>query len=158
MEFQAHCYSGCPFDLSKMPFSIAWQNALIKNALLKKGILKKDILSKDIGGHFWEGKRAFPPNRQKPNNDDYFSSMLICLPIYYFYYCTLLQGLLEASAFPALNPLVSKWVATGGWAEEGKLHGVNLLGTDPPTHNSNPPLKNPHFELSFRLNPSYDLR
>ena len=57
----------CPFALSKMPFYIPWQNALIKNALLKKGILNKGILSRDIGGHFWKGKRAFPPNRQKPN-------------------------------------------------------------------------------------------
>ena len=57
----------CTFALSKMPFYIPWQNALIKNALLKKGISNKGILSRDIGGHFWKGKRAFPPNRQKPS-------------------------------------------------------------------------------------------
>ena len=50
-----------------MPSYIPWQNALIQNALLKKGILNKGILSRDIGGHFWKGKRAFPPNRQKPS-------------------------------------------------------------------------------------------
>ena len=49
---------------------------------LKKGILKKGIFSKDIGGHFWEGKRAFPPNRQKPQelaepNTFFFLEMLI---------------------------------------------------------------------------------
>ena len=33
---------------------------------LQKGILNKCILSRDIGGHFLKGKRAFPPNRQKP--------------------------------------------------------------------------------------------
>ena len=49
----------CPFALSKMPFFIPWQNAF-----LKKGILNKGILSRDIEGHFWKGKRAFPPNRQ----------------------------------------------------------------------------------------------
>ena len=55
----------CPFALSKMPLYIPWQNSLIKNALLKNGILKKGLLSKDRGGHIWEGKRAFPSNRQK---------------------------------------------------------------------------------------------
>jgi hypothetical protein len=49
-----------------MPSYISLQNSLIQNALLKKGILNKGILSSDIGGHFWKGKRAFPPNRQKP--------------------------------------------------------------------------------------------
>ena len=56
----------CPFALSNMPFHIPWQDALIQNALLKEGILNKGILPRDIGGHFWKGKRAFPPNRQKP--------------------------------------------------------------------------------------------
>ena len=39
---------------------------LVQNALFKKGILNNGILSRDIGGHFLKGKRAFPPNRQKP--------------------------------------------------------------------------------------------
>ena len=41
------------FSYSKCPF--------------RKGHLNKGILSRDIGGHFLKGKRAFPPNRQKPN-------------------------------------------------------------------------------------------
>ena len=56
----------CPFALSKMPFYIPWENALIQNSLLKRAFLIWAFLSRDIGGHFWKGKRAFPPNRQKP--------------------------------------------------------------------------------------------
>ena len=63
----------CSLALKKIPSYIPWQNALIKNALWKKGFLNKGILSRDIGGHFWKGKRAFPPNRQKPIFFTYFT-------------------------------------------------------------------------------------